>query len=71
MRGEEGLCYDSREKRRSAPQLIRVAGNDAITLKFPMIPLELGERNVTVIAYTANGGDAVTRPIRIEVCVNL
>eukprot|EP00794_Sanderia_malayensis_P006960 gene6960-7745_t len=66
MKGEEGLCYDAREKRRSAPQMLRVAANDAVTFKFPMIPLELGEKNVTVIAYTASGGDAVTRQILIE-----
>ncbi len=47
---------------------MKVKANDAVTLRFPMIPLDLGEKNVTVIAYTANGGDAVTRPIRIEVC---
>ena len=67
MKGEEGLCYDSREKLRSARQTLFIAGNDAITVQFPMIPLELGERNVTVITYTTDGGDAVTRPIRIEV----
>ncbi|XP_067661748.1 complement C3-like [Haliotis asinina] len=66
LSSEEGVCYSGDPGENSEVAELDVPANDASSVSFPIIPLEVGEYPVRVVAFSPWGYDAVERTLRVE-----
>ena len=63
----EGVCYSGAAGKNSQAFVVDVAPNDATSVYFPIVPLEMGKFPVRVFAISAWGRDAEEKILRVEV----
>ena len=67
LQSVEGVCYSGAAGKNSEAFVVDVAPNDATSVYFPIVPLEMGKFPVRVFAISAWGRDAVEKVLRVEV----
>ena len=67
LQSVEGVCYSGAAGKNSEAFVVDVAPNDATSVYFPIVPLEMGKFPVRVFAISAWGRDAVEKMLRVEV----
>ncbi|XP_078580350.1 complement C3-like [Branchiostoma floridae x Branchiostoma japonicum] len=66
MQGVEGVCSGARAGERSERKTLFIKGNDAASVLFPIIPLEVGTFPIRVLAFsTAAGGDIIEKSLQV------
>ncbi|XP_019632208.1 PREDICTED: ophiophagus venom factor-like [Branchiostoma belcheri] len=66
LQGVEGVCSGARAGERSERKTLFIKGNDAASVLFPIIPLEVGTFPIRVLAFsTAAGGDIVEKSLQV------
>ncbi|KAL8600817.1 hypothetical protein ACOMHN_056475 [Nucella lapillus] len=66
LQSVEGVCYSGASGKNSDAFVVDVAPNDATSVYFPIVPLEMGKFPVRVFAISAWGRDAVEKILRVE-----
>nr|AVP12644.1 complement C3-like protein 1 [Littorina littorea] len=66
LQSVEGVCYSGVSGKNSEAFVVEVAPNDATSVYFPIVPLEMGKFPVRVFAISAWGRDAVEKTLRVE-----
>lgn len=66
LQSVEGVCYSGTSGKNSDAFVVEVAPNDATSVYFPIVPLEMGKFPVRVFAISAWGRDAVEKILRVE-----
>ncbi|ESO83809.1 hypothetical protein LOTGIDRAFT_132948, partial [Lottia gigantea] len=67
MQSVEGVCYSGEPGENSEMAHVDIPPNDAASVSFPIIPLELGLFPIRVYAYSTWGNDAVEKILYVEV----
>ncbi|CAH1241049.1 C3 [Branchiostoma lanceolatum] len=66
LQGVEGVCSGARAGERSERKTLFIKGNDAASVLFPVIPLEVGTFPIRVLAFsTAAGGDIIEKSLQV------
>ncbi|XP_070581805.1 complement C3-like [Ptychodera flava] len=65
LQGVEGLCAGARPGEQSQRKQFNVPGNDATSVTFPVIPMEVGEIPIRIKAFSPAGGDIVEKLLRV------
>ncbi|XP_077986835.1 A.superbus venom factor 1-like [Glandiceps talaboti] len=63
--GVEGICAGARPGERSERKQFIVPANDATSITFPVIPLEVGEFPIRISAFSTAGGDIVEKLLKV------
>ncbi|XP_077987221.1 A.superbus venom factor 1-like [Glandiceps talaboti] len=65
LRGEEGICAGARPGEKSELKEFIIPANDAVSITFPVIPLEVGEFPIRITALSTVGGDIVAKLLKV------
>lgn len=66
LQSVEGVCYSGAPGKNSDAVEVSVEPNDATSVYFPIVPLEMGRFPVRVFAFSAWGRDAVEKILKVE-----
>ncbi|GFR85504.1 complement component C3 [Elysia marginata] len=66
LEGDEGICYSGDPGKMTELVRLEVPPHDAGSAYFPIVPLEIGEFAIRVMAFSAWGQDAVEKTLRVE-----
>ncbi|GFT49548.1 a.superbus venom factor 1 [Nephila pilipes] len=65
MYGVKGLCTGVTEGEKSERKRVFVDKQSAVTVTFPVIPLDIGTFNLKVVALTSEGSDVIVKPLNV------
>ncbi|RUS87187.1 hypothetical protein EGW08_005027 [Elysia chlorotica] len=66
LESEEGICYSGEPGKMTELVRLEIPPHDASSAYFPIVPLEIGEFPIRVMAFSAWGQDAVEKTLRVE-----
>ncbi|BFZ05589.1 hypothetical protein BsWGS_08627 [Bradybaena similaris] len=66
LQSMEGICYSGQPGHNTEAVKLEIGANDAASAYFPIIPLEIGEFPIRVMAVSSWGRDAVEKTLRVE-----
>lgn len=67
LQSMDGVCYSGQPGHNTEAVKLEIGPNDAASAYFPIIPLEIGEFPIRVMAVSSWGRDAVEKTLRVEV----
>ena len=65
------MCYAGQKGGNYELAQVDVPANDATSVSFPLIPMEIGHFKIKVTAYSLWGKDAVEKDLKVEVSNNV
>lgn len=68
MRPPEEICTTGGGGVATDPICVTVLGENTASVKFPVVPLQVGQIKLTVRLNTDFGGEDVTYDINVQVC---
>ncbi|KAK3801074.1 hypothetical protein RRG08_027278 [Elysia crispata] len=66
LESEEGICYSGEPGKMTELVRLEIPPHDASSAYFPIVPLEIGQFPIRVMAFSAWGQDAVEKTLRVE-----
>lgn len=70
LQSVQGVCYSGVPGQNSDFLEVEVAPNDASSVYFPIVPLEIGKFPVRVVAFSSWGRDAVEKVLKVEASIH-
>ena len=68
IKGVEGLCSGAQPGENSEQKMFRIDPNDKVTVTFPVIALEIGKIEVTLLAFSPVRSDSIRKTLIVQVC---
>ncbi|CAG5115195.1 unnamed protein product, partial [Candidula unifasciata] len=66
LQSMDGICYSGQPGQKTEAVKLEIEPNDAASAYFPIIPLEIGDFPIRVMAVSSWGRDAVEKTLRVE-----
>uniref|UniRef100_A0A0B7BJ94 NTR domain-containing protein n=1 Tax=Arion vulgaris TaxID=1028688 RepID=A0A0B7BJ94_9EUPU len=66
LQSTDGVCYSGQPGHRTESVKLEIGPHDAASAYFPLVPLEIGEFPIRVLAVSSWGRDAVEKTLRVQ-----
>ncbi|XP_012944672.1 complement C3 [Aplysia californica] len=66
LQSVDGVCYSGQPGKSTEMVKLEIEANDAGSAYFPIVPLEIGEFPIRVMAFSSWGRDGVEKTLRVE-----